>query len=156
MAATNFKIQEQITGELRIYKSIDSDTNQDDVVNYPPGFLNLLDLLELPLHNVQLEVGSVVIMLKNINQPRLCNGTTVSDKKKLLNNVIGATILKGKYKGEDVLIPCIPMIPTDIPFEFKRLQFPVRLDFAMTINRSQVQSLGVCGINLENPCFSDG
>ncbi|XP_026820637.1 uncharacterized protein LOC113559211 [Rhopalosiphum maidis] len=48
------------------------------------------------------------------------------------------------------------MIPTDVPFEFKRLQFPVRLAFAMTINKSQEQSLSVCGINLENPCFSHG
>ncbi|XP_050057386.1 ATP-dependent DNA helicase pif1-like [Aphis gossypii] len=151
----NFKIQEQITGELMIYKSVDSATNQDDVVNYPPEFLNSLDLPGLPPHNLQLKVGSVVIMLRNINQPRLCNGTRLAIKK-LLNNVIEATILKGKYKGEDVLIPRIPMIPTDVPFEFKRLQFPVRLAFAMTINKSQGQSLSVCGINLENPCFSHG
>ncbi|XP_050057702.1 uncharacterized protein LOC126550363 [Aphis gossypii] len=151
----NFKIQEQITGELMIYKSVDSATNQDDVVNYPPEFLNSLDLAGLPPHNLQLKVGSVVIMLRNINQPRLCNGTRLAIKK-LLNNVIEATILKGKYKGEDVLIPRIPMIPTDVPFEFKRLQFPVRLAFAMTINKSQGQSLSVCGINLENPCFSHG
>ncbi|XP_050065047.1 ATP-dependent DNA helicase PIF1-like [Aphis gossypii] len=144
----NFKIQEQITGELMIYKSVDSATNQDDVVNYPPEFLNSLDLPGLPPHNLQLKVGSVVIMLRNINQPRLCNGTRLAIKK-LLNNVIEATILKGKYKGEDVLIPRIPMIPTDVPFEFKRLQFPVRLAFAMTINKSQGQSLSVCGINLE-------
>lgn len=151
----NFKIQEQITGESRIYKSVDSATNQDDVINYPPEFLNSLDLPGLPPHNLQLKVGSVVIMLRNINQPRLCNGTRLAIKK-LLNNVIEATILKGKYKGEDVLIPRIPMIPTDVPFEFKRLQFPVRLAFAMTINKSQGQSLSVCGINLENPCFSHG
>ncbi|XP_050063355.1 ATP-dependent DNA helicase pif1-like [Aphis gossypii] len=138
-----------------IYKSVDSATNQDDVVNYPPEFLNSLDLQGLPPHNLQLKVGSVVIMLRNINQPRLCNGTRLAIKK-LLNNVIEATILKGKYKGEDVLIPRIPMIPTDVPFEFKRLQFPVRLAFAMTINKSQGQSLSVCGINLENPCFSHG
>ena len=41
-------------------------------------------------------------------------------------------------------------------FEFKRLQFPIRLAFAMTINKSQGQSLKVCGLNLENPCFSHG
>ncbi|XP_049826254.1 uncharacterized protein LOC126266393 [Aethina tumida] len=151
----NFKIQELITGESRIYKSVDSATNQDDVVNYPPEFLNSLDLPGLPPHNLQLKVGSVIIMLRNINQPCLCNGTRLAIKK-LLNNVIEATILKGKYKGEDVLIPSIPMIPTVVPFEFKRLQFPVRLAFAMTINKSQGQSLSVCGINLENPCFSHG
>ncbi|GFU94231.1 ATP-dependent DNA helicase [Trichonephila clavipes] len=41
-------------------------------------------------------------------------------------------------------------------FEFKRLQFPVRLAFAMTINKAQGQSLQECGLNLENPCFSHG
>ena len=46
------------------------------------------------------------------------------------------------------------MIPTDMPFEFKRLQFPIRLAFAMTINKSQGQSLKVCGLNLEHSCFS--
>ena len=73
-----------------------------------------------------------------------------------MNNIIEGTILNGKFKGEDVLVPRIPMIPIDIPFEFKRMQFPVRLAFAMTINKAQGQSLQVCGINLENPCFSHG
>ncbi|KAJ8889746.1 hypothetical protein PR048_009247, partial [Dryococelus australis] len=112
----------------------------------------LIDIGLTP-HNLQLKVGLVIIMLRNINQPRLCNGTWLAVKK-LLNNVIEATILKGNYREEDVLIPRIPMIRTDIPFVFKRLQFPVRLAFAMTINKSQGQSLSVCGINLENPCFS--
>ncbi|XP_064085397.1 uncharacterized protein LOC135200722 [Macrobrachium nipponense] len=39
---------------------------------------------------------------------------------------------------------------------FKRLQFPVRLALAMTINKAQGQSLRVAGINLEQPCFSHG
>jgi ATP-dependent DNA helicase PIF1 len=48
------------------------------------------------------------------------------------------------------------MIPTDMPFEFKRIQFPICRAFAMTINKSQGQSLSVCGLNLENKCFSHG
>jgi ATP-dependent DNA helicase PIF1 len=54
-----------------------------------------------------------------------------------MNNIIEATILNLKMKGEDVLLPRIPMIWTDMPFKFKRLQFPVRLTFAMTINKAQ-------------------
>ena len=85
----------------------------------------------------------------------LCNVTRLSVKK-MMNNRIEATILNGKFKGEDVLLARIRMIPTDMPFEMKRLQFPVRLAFAMTINNAQGQSLEVCGLNLENPCFSHG
>jgi len=61
-----------------------------------------------------------------------------------------------KYKGKDVLMPQIPLIPNDTLFDFKPLKFPSRLAFAMSINKSQSQSLSVCGINLENPCFSHG
>ncbi|XP_063987756.1 uncharacterized protein LOC135167948 [Diachasmimorpha longicaudata] len=59
----NFKIQEQITGDLRIYKSVDSTTNQDDVLNYPPEFLNSLDLPGLPPHNLQLKKTHVSHMV---------------------------------------------------------------------------------------------
>jgi ATP-dependent DNA helicase PIF1 len=72
-------------------------------------------------------------MLGNINQPFLCNGTRLAVKK-LINNVIETTILKGKNKVEDVLISWINLIPNGMPFDFKRLQFPMRLAFAMSIN----------------------
>jgi ATP-dependent DNA helicase PIF1 len=74
----------------------------------------------------------------------------------MMNNNIEATILNGKFKGEDVLLPRILMILIDMLFEFKRLQFPVRLAFAMTINKAQGQSLQVCGLNFEDPCFLHG
>ena len=79
-------------------------------------------------------------MLRNINQPKLCNGTRLSVKK-LMTNIIEAKILTGPFKGEDVLIPRIPMIPTDMSFQFKRLQFPIRLAFAIMINKAQGQYL---------------
>lgn len=151
----NYIIQNDIIGTMHLFKSIDCVTNEDEATNYPIEFLNSLDVPGLPPHNLHLKVGSVVIMLRNINPPKLCNGTRLVVSK-LMKNVICATILKGKFEGEEVLIPRIPMIPTDLPFEFKRLQFPIRLAFAMTINKSQGQSLKVCGLNLENQCFSHG
>jgi ATP-dependent DNA helicase PIF1 len=50
----------------------------------------------------------------------------------MMNNIIEATILNVEFKEEDVPLPRIPMIPTDMSVAFKRLQFPVRLAFAMT------------------------
>ena len=58
-----------------------------------------------------------------------------------MENVIEATILTGPFEGEVVLIPCIFMIATDLPFQFKRLKFRIRLAFAITINKAQGQSL---------------
>ncbi|KAK1330345.1 hypothetical protein QTO34_010534 [Cnephaeus nilssonii] len=73
-----------------------------------------------------------------------------------MSNVVEATILTGPFKGEDVLIPHIPKIPTDMPFQFKRLQFPIRLAFAITLNKAQGQSLELCGLDLDTDCFSHG
>lgn len=151
----NLIIQNAIPGQLHPFKSIDCVTNPEEATNYSTEFLNSLDLPGLPSHNLQLKIGSVIIMLRNLNQPKLCNGTRLVVNQ-IKTNVVQATILKGKFKGEEVLIPRIPLISNDLPFEFKRIQFPVRLAFAMTINKSQGQSLEVCGINLEFPCFSHG
>jgi ATP-dependent DNA helicase PIF1 len=99
-----------------------------------------------------LKNGAPIILLRNTNPPRLCNGSRLLVKK-MINNIIETTILNEKFKGEDVLLPRIPMIPTDMPFEFKRLQFPVRLAFAMTIQKALGQSLQVCGLNLKNKTY---
>ncbi|XP_003742881.2 uncharacterized protein LOC100906410, partial [Galendromus occidentalis] len=138
--AMNLSIQNKIPGEAKTYKSIDTVIDQDEVVNYPTEFLNSLDLPGMPPHDLTLKLGVPIILLRNLHPPRLCNGTRLAVKN-LMNNVIEATILNGKCEGEDVLLPRIPMIPTDIPFEFKRLQFPVRPAFAMTINKAQGQSM---------------
>lgn len=74
----------------------------------------------------------------------------------LTNLVIRAAILERKFQGEEVLIPRIPLIPTDMPLEFKRVQFPFCLAFAMTRNKSQGQTFGISGSNLENEYFSNG
>jgi ATP-dependent DNA helicase PIF1 len=61
--------------------------------------------------------------------------------------VIEAFILNGKFQAENILLPRIPIIPTDVPIQFKRLQFPIRLAFAMTINKLKGQTMSICGLN---------
>ena len=48
------------------------------------------------------------------------------------------------------------MIPTDMSFQFKRLQFPIRLAFAIMITKAQGQSFEQCGLYLLTDCFSHG
>lgn len=155
VTSLNISIQHKLPGPVTTYKSIDTVIDQEQAVNYPVEFLNSLEPSGMPPHQLFLKVGSPIMMLRNLTAPKLCNGTRLIVKH-LHNNIIEATILSGKSAGEDVLIPRIPLIPSDMPFEFRRLQFPVRLAFAMTINKAQGQSLNVAGVHLEPSCFSHG
>jgi len=107
----------------------------------------------MPLHNLRLKIGSPIILFRNLNAPKLYNGTRLVIKK-IMTNVIEATILNVKFVGEVVLLPRIPIIPSNSPIPFRRLQFPIRLAFVMTINRSQGQKMSICGLDLYNPVFS--
>ncbi|GFQ96604.1 ATP-dependent DNA helicase [Trichonephila clavata] len=110
---------------------------------------------DLQAHNFILKVGAPIMLIRNIDAPRLCNGTRLIVRK-LMQHVIQATVLTGCAKGEDVFIPRIPIIPSDSTAQFKRIQFLLKLCFAITINKSQGQSLGIAGIDLKIPCFSHG
>uniref|UniRef100_T1FXH4 Uncharacterized protein n=1 Tax=Helobdella robusta TaxID=6412 RepID=T1FXH4_HELRO len=46
--------------------------------------------------------------------------------------------MSGRLKEENVLLQRIPMISTDLPFNFKRPQFPSRLAFAITKPQSNL------------------
>lgn len=61
-------------------------------------------------------------------------------------HVIALQKTHGSEKGESVFIPRIPMIPSD--YQFNRVQFLVKMCFAMTINKSQGQTLKIAGINI--------
>ena len=69
-----------------------------------------------------------------------CNGT-----KYIITNlhtrIIEAVVANGPYAGNNILIPRIPLIPseTSFPFRMKRKQFPIRPCFAITSNKSQGQ-----------------
>lgn len=112
----------------------------------------------LPKHELKLKVGSVVMLMRNLNQIMgLCNGTRMIINR-CLKNSVECQILTGSHVGTKHLIPRIEMEPTDTnwPFLFKRIQFPLQICFAMTINKSQGQSLDKVGLFLPRPVFSHG
>ncbi|CAG9840254.1 unnamed protein product [Diabrotica balteata] len=39
---------------------------------------------------------------------------------------------------------------------FKQIQLPIRLAFAITVNKSQGQTMSICGLDLSTPCFLHG
>ena len=90
-----------------------------------------------------------------LDPPGLCNGTRLVVSK-LMNNVVQAEIITGIRTGQTVLIPRIPLFPNESAIPFKRLQFPLRLCYAFTVNKSQGQTLKTAGLYLEEPVFAHG
>ena len=151
----NNRLLEAIPGTHAEYISIDTTVETDDAVNFPVEFLNAQNPPGLPPHILRLKVGSPIMLIRNLQPPKLCNGTRLCVTG-LLSRSIKATILTGTGKGETILIPRIPLTSSDLPFDFKRLQLPIRLSYSITINKAQGQSIRYCGLNLSSQCFSHG
>ncbi|XP_058726903.1 uncharacterized protein LOC131598304 [Vicia villosa] len=87
----------------------------------------------------------------------LCNGTRLIVTK-LGTHVIEASIIAGKNCGNQVYIPRMDMSPSYSlwPFKLNRRQFPIIVSYAMTINKSQGQSLDTVGLYLPRDVFTHG
>ncbi|KAD5508647.1 hypothetical protein E3N88_16350 [Mikania micrantha] len=159
----NGLILEKAPGQIFTYLSTDSITPRtgdrgDTEMLYPPDYLNQLNFSGIPSHQLNLKVNSPVILMRNLNQTcGLCNGTRLLISQ-LLPKVIEATIITGNAIGQRVYIPRIAFIHNDkeLPFVFRRRQFPLRMCYAMTINKSQGQSLNKIGIYLPQNIFCHG
>jgi hypothetical protein len=126
-------------GEEKVFTSIDTVVNIGDATNYPVEFLNLLKSPGIPYHKLILRVVTLIILSRNLKPPKLCNGTKLKVKA-LHRNIVKATILPGCSKEETVCVLRISLIPNDLPFKFKQVQFPFRICSTMTINQSQGQT----------------
>ncbi|CAL5322319.1 unnamed protein product [Camellia sinensis] len=153
----DFLIKQFLT-KGRLYTSIDKTIDPNDQGQYK-DFLNSLEPNGLPPHHLELKINSPIMTLRNIDPSiGLCNGTRLICRD-LKDFIICAEIAVGDRKGQMVFIPRIPLQPSDhqkYPVQFTRTQFPVKLCFAMTINKAQGQTLQKVGLFLREPVFSHG
>ena len=100
-----------------------------------------------------------MILLRNLDPLQgLCNGTRLRVVR-IQSRVLECEILAARFAGTVVWIPRIHLLsPSEsiVGVEFRRTQFPVRLAFVMTINKSQGQSLKHIGLDLSTEVFSHG
>ncbi|GJV28335.1 DNA helicase [Tanacetum coccineum] len=159
----NAHVLSLVNHQQHIYLSSDeatphgNDEGETELL-YPPEYLNSLNFAGFPPHRLELKVGAPIILLRNLNiSGGLCNGTRLIVTQ-LLNKVIEARIITGTRMSEKVFLPRISLINRDLqlPFIFKRKQFPVKLCYAMTINKSQGQSLERIGVFLPEHVFAHG
>ncbi|XP_071699497.1 uncharacterized protein [Rutidosis leptorrhynchoides] len=159
----NDRMMESIEGEARSYLSSDSicQSEKDADFNselYTDDYLNSINIGGLPKHHLRLKVGVPVMLLRNVDQAGgLCNATRLQVIE-LRDKAIKAKILTSTHVGKINAISRMLIVPSDkrIPFRFQRRQFPIAICFAMTINKSQGQSLTNVDLFLPKPVFSHG
>jgi ATP-dependent DNA helicase PIF1 len=156
----NAKIINIFPGEAQEFLSADSVEDKDSVCEnlYSVEFLNTLTPSGTPLHKLVLKIGVPIMLLRNISpSDGLCNGTRLIVRR-LSRHIIDAEIITGSHVGKKVYIPRFRLAPSDadLPFQLIRRQFPVRVAFAMTINKSQGQTIPIVGLDLRSPVFSHG
>jgi hypothetical protein len=162
VAELNAHILGRLPGTLRTYRSIDSqdtdESSSSDLHELPVEQLQSIDLPSLPPSQLNLKIGAPVILLRNLcPQEGLCNGSRMVVTS-LRTRCIEARLLGGDFDGQLRVIPRIKLSATDdsLGIALSRKQFPVRLCFAMTINKSQGQSFHTVGLDLRTPVFGHG
>merc|ERR1712208_139300 len=163
MGATNKEVdsinnmmQDSLPGTGVKLSSADTLENPADAFRFNTEYLNTLKPNGFPKHMLDIKPGMPLMLLRNIN-PRqgLCNGTRLMFQRAINNKLLECRIVGSERV---VLIPRITFIPKpgEYPFEWQRRQFPVRPAFAITINKSQGQTLKNVGVWLRGQVFGHG
>ena len=152
----------QFPGEEREYMSADSVKNNgndgEGDLMYPVEYLNSINCSGLPLAKLKVKLGCPLIILWNLEPSEgVCNGSR-GVVTRMSNRVLEVRLLTGEHAGRTTFIPRLTIIPseTQVPFEFCRRQFPVRVCFAMSINKAQGQTVKYVGLDLRNAVFTHG
>ena len=130
--------------------------------NYPVNndYLQALENSSVAPNELILKPYTPIILIRNLNIARgLCNGTRLLVKQVINGAIIEAMVMSGHatYIGTTVFIPRIKLFGDDtLPFKWSRLQFPVRIAFAITINKSQGQTFEHVVLCFFRNCFSHG
>jgi hypothetical protein len=159
----NNYVMDLMPGEEREYLSCDTVCKCDEDVGIDrrwitTEFLNDIKCSGMPNHKLHLKVGVPVMLLRNVDvSSGLCNGTRLTIAS-LGKNIISANVVSGSHCGEVVYITRMNLVPSDanVSITFQRRQFPLCLCFAMTINKSQGQTLSNVGLYLPRPVFTHG
>ena len=134
--------------------ALDPETLLENDSDYSPEILHSFTPSGFPAARLTLKIGCPVMVLRNL-QPRegVCNGS-----RGIVTRISTRIVEVLLFNGTTVLVPRIKLISADldVPFKLCRLQFPICLSFAMTINKSQGQTFDIVGVDLRHPIFTHG
>ena len=144
------------------YTSADSIVNDDQADANGPVAMEVLNSMtpdSMPPHIIKLKAGCMVMLIRNVHKDiGLVNGARLIVRA-FQPHCVDCEIASGVHKGRRVFIPRMVFTSEDesgLPLTLRRRQLPLRLAFAMTVNKSQGQTLRKVGLYLPNDLFSHG
>ena len=157
----NHTVVGMTAGTEVVLHSADAVDNIQDARSFSVEYCNSLNPTGLPSHILTLKPNVPVMLLRNLDSSSgLCNGARLTFKSISANGCVMYCDLKDEITNEirTVAIPRIPLRPKEkeYPFEWCRLQFPIRAAFATTINKAQGDTLKKIGVWLKQPVFGHG
>ena len=143
-----------LPGEERTFTAINTSMAKEPM---PSEYLETIALGGLPNSSITLKTGVIVMCIRNLSDS-LKNGTRLRITHIYQRSVKAIIITDGAYYGKEEIIFPIKFNNEDTVVDFSRVQLPIRISYAMTINKSQCQTLKKIGLVLDDEmtCFSHG
>ncbi|KIH64075.1 Ulp1 protease family, catalytic domain protein [Ancylostoma duodenale] len=158
-------VVEKLNGEYTDVYGVDEAVQEEDGIDGLP-FDDEEDIhRETPTgtlpYLLRLKKGCILMLLRNIDiTSQLCDGTSLQLHDVVYDDKHVPLILRCRNLITDnvCFIPRTPNVYENklSGIAFKRLQFPVRLAFCMTVNKSQGQTFEKVGLILRTPAFAHG
>jgi hypothetical protein len=170
LAATNDKVDQWNTvvqsmnaAILYVIRSKDSFAEVDDPKGYlkemmTTNVLNRMNHTSVPPHELNLKVNDICSLTRNLTKRYgLANNTRV----RILEISPSRTAIRVQTLGNEPMSATIPRIRFKFrlpfgSFQMTRIQFPLRLAYCMTYNKSQGQTLQKVLLDVSTPPFAHG
>jgi hypothetical protein len=162
LCTTNAAVQEVNTSVIarlnsELWELQASDTLADgdpSTLDYSPDLIDFLSTLEGegPPYRLNLKVGSVAMLTRTLSfSDRLTNGTKV-----VVKGISRYRLTVQTADGAQHFIPRVPHLFFSAGVHVRRLQFPLRPCYAITVHRAQGSTLSKAVLDLRTPVFAHG
>ena len=159
--ASNKDIAERRSQNATTFFSSDnliSDESNPNTAFAAPEHLNLLNAQGVPPHELELRSNDLAMLTRNLN---FGEGLVNGQKGVLLGVSPNSRVIQVQLLTPLRPIVLVPRINFHAQVgrqgvHFSRVQFPLRLAYSLTINKSQGQTLSRIGLDLRNDIFAHG
>jgi len=158
----NAVAQDLNPNEAHVRRSKDTFSEADDVNGHTQkmissSLINGLKKSGVPNHELTLKVGDICLIARAIPCLEIANNSQVKIVNIRTHSVEVKTI--GEETARTIPLPRIPFkfrLKYGNSYQLTRMQFPLRVAYAMTYNKSQSQTLVKVLLDIKIPPFSHG